>query len=372
MTRPCCLLAILAVGGTCILAPPGAASAPDTMGEPGLALASKLEDASAPKSMGTEGSCPCQDGDASWVKRYLAAEDDCGCNNADWRCCTQPAVFGYADYLNWAARRPGLDFAAIVPLPVPAGQPPVPLVTDALDLGRSGDVRAGIGYRFAAGWDLALNYTHFYTANQASVSQGASGTWELLATRSLFDTIPMNSIEADGSLRLNMLDLEANWRSLLDDTLGFRAFAGFRWAEIDQQFDNTYQYVLGFTPITGTIHLPSNMNAEGIRFGAELEWRAGYGLRIFGRGAQSLLLADFHMRHFESDTRSATPLLNVPVNTSQIVPVLEAAAGIAWGRGPWEISAGYEMSNWFNMADLDRTSESLFIDGAFVRLAFSR
>jgi hypothetical protein len=372
MIRPCCLLAILAVGGICILAPPGAASAPpDTTGEPGLALASKLQDASAPKPMGWEYSCPCQAGDASWVNKYLAAEDECGCNNADWSCCSQPALFGYADYLNWAARRPGLDFAAVVPLPAPPGAP-VPLVTDALDLGRSGDVRVGIGYRFAAGWDLALNYTHFYTANQASVSQGASGTWELLATRSLFDTIPMNSIEADGSLRLNMLDLEANWRSLLDDTLGFRAFAGFRWAEIDQQFDNTYQYVLGFTPITGTIHLPSNMNAEGIRFGAELEWRAGYGLRIFGRGAQSLLLADFHMRHFESDTRSATPLLNVPVNTSQIVPVLEAAAGIAWGRGPWEISAGYEMSNWFNMADLDRTSESLFIDGAFVRLAFSR
>ena len=88
-------------------------------------------------------------------------------------------------------------------------------------------------------------------------------------------------------------------------------------------------------------------------------------------GAQSLLLADFHMRHFESDTRSAMPLLDVPVSTSQIVPVLEAAAGIAWGWGPWEISGGYEMSNWFNMADIDRSSQSLFIDGAFVRLAFS-
>ena len=372
MIRPCCLLAILAVGGTCILAPPGGAAAPpDTTGEPGLTLASKLEDASAPKPMGWEYSCPCQAGEGSWVNKYLAAEDACACNPADWRCCSQPAVFGYADYLNWAARRPGLDFAAVVALPVPAVGAPVPLVTDVLDLGRSSDVRAGIGFRCAAGWDLALDYTHFYTANQASVSAGASGTWELLATRSLFDTTPMTSIEADGSLRLNMLDLEANWRSLLNDTLGFRAFAGFRWAEIDQQFNNTY-HTAGFPPVTGTIHLPSLMDAAGIRFGAELEWRAGYGLRIFGRGAQSLLLADFHMRHFESDTLSATPLLDVPVTTSQIVPVLEAAVGIAWGRGPWEISGGYEMSNWFNMADIDRPSESLFIDGAFVRLAFSR
>ena len=155
MIRPCCLLAILAVGGTCILAPPWAASAPpNTLGEPGLALASKLEDASAPKSMGWEYSCPCQAGEGSWVNKYLAAEDDCGCNHPDWRCCSQPALYGYADYLNWAARRPGLDFAAVVPPPAHAGTP-VPLLTDALDLGRNGDVRAGIGYRFAAGWDLA-------------------------------------------------------------------------------------------------------------------------------------------------------------------------------------------------------------------------
>jgi len=285
-------------------------------------------------------------------------------------CCAQPGVFGYADYLNWAARRPGLDFASVVPLPLVAGKPLTPLATDSLDLGDSNGTRAGVGYRFAAGWDFTANYTYFRTANEASVSQGGSATWELLATRSVFNTTAMTSVEADGSLRLNMVDLEANWRSLLNDTIGFRAFGGFRWAEIDQQFNNTY-HTQAIPTVTGTIYFPSDMHADGIRFGAEFEWRASCGLRIFGRGAQSILLADFDMRHFESDTVHGV-LLDLPVSTTQIVPVLEAAAGIGWGHGPWEISAGYEMSNWFNMADLERPSESLFIDGAFVRLAFSR
>ena len=439
MIRPCCLLAVLAVGGICILAPPNAASAQDSTGEPGLSLASKLGDVAPQKTRGWDDfnpcqggscqggscqsclcqggscqsclcqggscqsclcqggscqsclcqgspcqSCPCQNGscqnglcesgEATWIDKYLAAVDDCGCNNTDWKCCTGPALCGYADYLNWAARRPGLDFAAVVPLPVPPAQAaaPVPLVTDTLDLGRDNGVRAGFAYRFAAGWDLALDYTYFFTGNQATVTQGAPGVWELLAPRSIFSTTPMQSVEADGNLRLNIVDLEANWRSCLRDTVGFRAFGGFRWAEIDQQFNNTYQRILGITPITGTIHLPSSMNGEGIRCGAELEWRAGCGVRIFGRGAQSVLLADFHMRHFESDSRSATPLLDVPVTATQVVPVLEAAVGVAWGCGPWEISGGYEMSNWFNMAEINRPADSLFIDGAFVRAAFSR
>jgi hypothetical protein len=371
MFKPCCLLAILVVAGTCILAASGAEPAASSLGEPGSALGSKSEGVASYSSMGTEGACPCQDGDSSWVKRFLSADNNCRCDDGDWMCCTQPGVFGYADYLNWKARRPGLDFAAIVPLPVVFGQTPDPLVTDSLDLARSSGVRAGIGYRFATGWDLTLSYTNFSTANETSVTQNASGTWELVATRSLFNTIPMNSVEADGSLRLNVVDVEANWRSLLNDTVGFRAFAGFRWAEIDQKFNNTYQYTSGITPVTGTVRFPSEMNAEGIRFGAEFEWRTCCGLRIFGRGAQSILVADFHMRHFESNTLHGV-VLDLPVNTTQIVPVLEAAAGLAWSRGPWEISGGYEMSNWFNMADLERASQSLFIDGAFVRLAFSR
>jgi hypothetical protein len=371
MIRPCCLLAVLAVGGTCALAGARAALGLDAGGEPGTVLASKLETANAPKAWDGLTPCPCQGGGPNWVTEFLAPENAGCCPNADCACWTQPTCFAYADYLNWAARRQGLDFAAVVPLP--AGIPPVPLVTETLDLGRNNGVRAGFGCGFAAGWDLTLEYTYFFTANQALVRPGAPGTWELLATRSILNTTPMQSVEADGNLRLNMVDLDANWRSLLCDTVGFRAFGGCRWAEIDQQFNNTYHYLqLGVTPVTGTIHMPSIMNAEGLRFGAELEWRAGRGLRIFGRGAQSILLADFHMRHFEQSTLSPTPVLNVPVEASQVVPVLEAAVGVAWGWGPLEISGGYEMSNWFNMADIDRPSNSLFIDGAFVRLSFSR
>ena len=40
----------------------------------------------------------------------------------------------------------------------------------------------------------------------------------------------MNSVEADGTLQINIQDFEAEWSSCLNDTVGFKAFGGFRWA----------------------------------------------------------------------------------------------------------------------------------------------
>jgi hypothetical protein len=58
-----------------------------------------------------------------------------------------------------------------------------------------------------------------------------------------------------------------------------------------------------------------------------------------------------------------------------IYPIQNALTGRPGGRA-WILRPSSRCpclsANWFNMADIDRTSESLFIDGAFVRLAFSR
>ena len=55
-----------------------------------------------------------------------------------------------------------------------------------------------------------------------------------------------------------------------------------------------------------------------------------------------------------------------------MVPVFEAAVGVAYARGPWEFRAGYEMSDWFNMVQVNRPAQSLLLDGYFLSLSFSR
>jgi hypothetical protein len=367
MLRQRCLLAILVVAGTW-LAPPVRAEPVSSPGETPAPPASAAADAASTPARNILG-C---------LRDCIWPEPECQSPDGDWLCCYPPGVIGQIDYLNWAARRTNLDYAAVIN---PA-QAPVPatgytqLETLSLDFRRDEGLRAAVGYHFAAQWDLTWTYTQFHTEGQAALVPSNTMTLGLVATRSLLtgttQASPLDQIEANGSLQLRMHDIEGNWRYWLNETVGFRAFGGVRLAMLDEQFNNTYNFLFqGFIPESGVIHQPVKMNAAGIRFGAELQWRTLGGLLVFGRAAQSILVADFQTQQYEQDTLSGL-IINQSNSSFQIVPVLEAAVGVAWSRGPWEVSAGYEMSDWFNMVDPTRAAESLFLDGCFVRLALTR
>ncbi len=289
---------------------------------------------------------------------------------------SKPGFIAYADYLYWKASPTGLDYATIEnPITL------TPIATASLDLPRADGYRFGLGYRFAGTCcDLTCTYTHFQSSDQQAVV--ASGpTTELLSTRSFFSTVAMDSIEADDALKLDIYDLEANWRTSLNETVGFRGFGGVRLARLDQDFSSNYTLLAA---VKGTINLPTGMEAAGIRLGGEFAWRTAWGFHVFGRGAASLLVADFNTERREVNSLDGL-VIDASAETTRIVPVLEAAAGIAWSWGPMELSAGYEISNWFNMVGVGDVSggvgtvpvtaasavfpqQSLFIDGCFARL----
>ena len=216
-------------------------------------------------------------------------------------------------------------------------------------------------------------WTYTYYLNENTETATASGVNpELLASQSYLSNgplakVPVTSVQAYGSLLVNIQDVEAEWTSCLNDTVGFKAFGGFRWAKIDQNFNSTYSYAAG----TGSVSLPNNMDAEGIRLGAEFQWRSCYGVRVFGQLAESILVADFQTRQTENDPAAGISI-NTSGDTAVMVPVFESAVGVTYDRGPWEFRAGYEMSDWFNMVQVNRSAQSLLLDGYFLSLSFSR
>jgi hypothetical protein len=311
--------------------------------------------------------------DAPWFQRFLLPVPEANGSADDWLSCNRPGVLGNADYLNWSARRSGLDFAALVSTTAPI----VTTATESLDFDRADGFRGGLGYRFGNGWNVAWTYTYFRIANQETAAPTLGANPVLIATQSFLDAgkgvtaLPMTSVEADGALQVNIQDFEAEWSSCLNDTVGFRAFGGFRWAKIDQTFNMTYDSGFG----KGHISLPNNMDAEGVRLGAEIQWRSSWGFRVFGRGAESILVADFRTRQHEHALATVVnPAVDIDVSgdTAAVVPVVEAAVGVAYAHGPWEFLAGYEMSDWFNLVQVNRPTQSLLLDGYFLRLSFSR
>ena len=87
--------------------------------------------------------------------------------------------------------------------------------------------------------------------------------------------------------------------------------------------------------------------------------------------------------NIETDNNGADVLVNITDSYSQPVTNLETAIGLAWTRGSWHVSGGYELSQWMNLGNritfddqhlgsYDPTSPDLMLDGFFARLMYTR
>lgn len=279
------------------------------------------------------------------------------------------------DYLNWDLRQRGTDFAITTDDSAVVGRGSV----HNLDLDRNSGVRTSLGYRTRAGWELALGYTYFQTDGAASAAAPAGGN--LWATRSH----PARYEEADtadasGEFSYHVFDLEARYPLVRRCPVAVQIFGGLRWARIDQEFRVAYN---GADFINGQFSDVSGMTAYGLRLGAESQWRLNSSWSLFGNAAGSVLYGRFHTALLETNRAAAETVVDVRDDYDQAVPVIDAAVGVAWNRGPWEIRGGYELANWFNLADRSMfpdfehegaytpQSQDVLLDGLFVRFSYT-
>jgi len=75
-----------------------------------------------------------------------------------------------------------------------------------------------------------------------------------------------------------------------------------------------------------------------------------------------------HVQEQEVDDTEGL-ILDFADSYDQSIPEIETAAGVAWTHGIWQVAGGYEMSSWFNVAEVDRASYDLVLDGFFARLS---
>ena len=305
------------------------------------------------------GSAARADADAeSWgISQGGGVEAPCDCPPAS-------GLVASVEWLNWQAHRGGLDFASFVdPIWL------TPATLESLDYDRDNGLRVGLGYRFDSGWDVTWNFTYFRTSAAGAVDQAANPGLVLIATRSYFD-LAMDSVAAQAELDYQVHDIEAGRRFAMSESADVRLFGGFRWATIDQTENQQYTYQdLQGGPITGTIDGRSELDAYGIRLGAQTQWTTRWGLGLFGRLAGSVLVGSVNTQQREFDDSQGT-ILNFTDESYRAVPVIDSAVGAAWTLGAWQVAGGYEMTTWFNLAEIERSSCDLILDGFSLRLAY--
>ena len=271
---------------------------------------------------------------------------------ASTSCCTHttlscecPGWLAGVDYLNWKLRRRGLDYAVAedgTATTLGSGR------IQNLEFSRDSGVRASLGYQFDTLWQLRFGYTWF-DADDVASSVRPPGTGQLFATRSH----PVNNEEADtasafGSFDLQVFDLEAARWMRLDNVSSLRVFAGLRFADIEENLIFDYD---GRDFTNGRITNPVNLNGFGIRSGLEGRWDMFERLSLFGRAAVSVMFANITSRLTETDFAGAVVIADEVDEYDQALPVLEAMLGAAYHFDRFEVSGGYELSNWFNLGE---------------------
>lgn len=289
--------------------------------------------------------------------------------------CCCPGWFADIDYLNWKPRQAGLGIAVLDPVGagVPSGGQPI----QSLDFGRNSGLRVGIGRRTIADWDVGLKYTYFESDDSLAFAPGNGQVLAMLSSPATGLT-NADSVSAAANLRLNIVDLEVGRWFRLAECATARASVGLRYASLDEELRVRYD---GAAFTDAVVEAPADFRGFGGRIGGEIHWNLTTRFSIFGQLGVALLAGEIQSSRREEN--AGTVVIDVTDEVDQVVPVVDMSVGAEWQRGPVGLSAGYELSNWFNVAgrtdfadsfnggSIDDGGTDLGFDGFFVRLAYT-
>ena len=290
-------------------------------------------------------------------------------NAAALMCLAIPATAGNpqsgwlvdAEYLNWRTTRSSTPYSGTITFG--AGSSYVNQLLET-EYDHDSGFRFALGRQFANKLDIMFRFARFDNNGAHQVGDPTVDTDSIYANlidRTLADDVLDRTFD-DGhvdfaqesiNLQYSVFDLEFA-KTFCRSTLSVRPFGGLRFAQIQQNSQVRYQNFTAPAELD-TYDLTSDvdMNSWGIRTGGQLDYELfNCGLSVFGRGAGSLMLADFrvHRTDVASDQPSGTVASRDYLHgCTEIVPQLELAVGLRYERGCFFMSAGYELAYWFNM-----------------------
>jgi hypothetical protein len=233
------------------------------------------------------------------------------------------------------------------------------------------------GFKVGASWErnnwgLAGDYT--WVHNKSSLYSSApfidpdlgTGVWLIAPWFSQIaqdgGSLSSTQVGSEWQLKMDIADLALSYRHLLSSHLIFHPYGGLRAAWIRQTLDINIIEPTGLffslPPQPIDSFTCSNSWSIGPRFGSKIHAVLGYGIRIEGNLALSLLFTNY-TKVFHSEDAPATDTFPGPLyaelkNQHTLRPVLETGLGIGWNglfnsnRLQVDLSATYDFMLWWN------------------------
>jgi hypothetical protein len=149
--------------------------------------------------------------------------------------------------------------------------------------------RAGVGCEFDQNlWEVDALWTYFQSSGNSSQNQGK---W---------------------TVRLNQIDLDASYKSSVNDCLTLTPLAGLRGTQIHQHITSTLLTPIEIDSVTSydirTLNDKQKFNALGPLLGVNADYKVGRGFSVYGNTALGILYGSYHLNFddFEIDNSSAS------------------------------------------------------------------
>ncbi len=261
-----------------------------------------------------------------------------------------------ASYIYWQALQEGMTLGWAVPSGTASGTPAASAQRIDFDFKYQSGFKVGFGTCFNKhdAWALDFEYTRLnFTENthKAAPTGEKYGTIEwLLSSNQTSSNTFMNNMSAQWKLNLNIADGYLARPFYNGTKLTLTPFFGVRAAWINQKYNISY------TSLSGNVIASHNNSTSwglGARGGFSGNWLLGYGFRVQGSAAGSLLYTQYNINHSESNQASTTPGNNY-FSASQKEKcgrfIGEVGLGLGWGmyvnknREHFDILASYDFT----------------------------
>jgi Legionella pneumophila major outer membrane protein precursor len=298
-----------------------------------------------------------------------------------------------ADWIYWRTRTCKLDYA------IPYGSNDS---ENDVSIGSVHSAEPGYDSGFRLGvskdcncWSYGIGYTYYRTSADDTYKR-ADGF--IAGTHILddFNSATQGNIQLATSswdLDYDVIDLSLGRDWDVNNCFSVKFFGGFKFAYINQHFNNLYQSVEDVSIADrDSVKQQICMDGYGLGFGFTPEYQLNQCFSLFGSFSYDAFVSKFN-RTFKYDTSDEGAPFETKVNLKDScwgsVSTFNLAVGIKFIKenfcscGDLSFSIGYEFQNWLNSAGFlenqnesseitfDRYNENLGFDGLFVRLNVS-
>jgi hypothetical protein len=218
----------------------------------------------------------------------------------------------------------------------------------------SSGFRAGGSLAMDQCTSLVLTYSHFESDTSNVVFGDAAFPLRSLVLHPGLDSARYNYQQSAAQMAVDFDTVDVDYRAILmlGDCSVVNWFAGARYVSLEQDFASQ-------NSLTGTIEslmTDIDFDGGGLRLGLDASRYSGCGFLLYGKGAMSLVAGEFNAVYEQTGSQQPEPRVYTEWEASRIVSILDVELGAGWQSrcGRARLTAGYQLSYWFNAVTTDQ------------------